>query len=45
LGSNFVGSLISEPGWVDPLNGQPVTGRTGLGRVTRFDSSSLSKIT
>ena len=40
-GSNFVGSLISEPGWVDPLSGQPVAGRAELGRVTRFDSSSI----
>jgi len=42
--SNFVGSLISEPGWVDPLYGQPVVGRAGLGRVTRFDSSRHKEI-
>jgi len=43
-GSNFIGSLISEPGWVDPLSGQPVAGRAGLGQVTRFDRSNRHMI-
>jgi len=30
LGSNYFGSLKSEPGWVDSLNHQTVVGRAGL---------------
>ena len=40
LGLNFFGSLISEPGWVDSLNDQPVVGWVGSDQVTYFDSST-----
>jgi len=32
--------LKNEPGWVVSLNHQPVVGRAGSGRITRFDSSN-----
>jgi len=39
--SKFFDSLISEPGWVDPLNNQPMMGWVGAGQTVHFDNSIL----
>jgi len=39
-GSNFFGSLISEPSWIDSLSDQPMMDRVELGRITHFDNSN-----